>query len=196
MKKLIAILAIAVILVGAVFAATQENHKIQIHGSIEELVPAFQLWYRSDIKTNDSADVYADDAGTARAANIDAIAKETYCIDLEGGDSISFTVKLLNAAKIVKVYTITMDGGVFATTTNTTATPAVPTIATAAVNENAASGGVAVSGLGVKNATVTFNGTRCVAGDLFTVTYTYAAHPEYDPIDDITADVTMLIETT
>lgn len=68
MKKAITILAVLIVLVGAVFA-TEENHKIQIKTQVEGFPPVFQLYYSDQIKTNATRAVARTQPATAEGEN-------------------------------------------------------------------------------------------------------------------------------
>jgi Tfp pilus assembly protein FimT len=54
MKKVFAIIAILVVVVGMVFADTTETHKLTVTTEVKGLEPVFQLYYSASVKTNDT----------------------------------------------------------------------------------------------------------------------------------------------
>jgi hypothetical protein len=128
MKKLITVLAILVVLVGAVFAANSEDaaaaagtSKIQVSAKIKEAVPVFQL------ATNDSTDLTADKTATKETAEkptasvVETVARDT----LAAGSDLTISFKLNQVAKanLKANYTIEVSADPLLLTTNSDGTP-------------------------------------------------------------------------
>ncbi len=103
MKKLIAILTIMIVLVGAVFAATPTgNAAILVTSSIEPVEPTFKMY---------TAQVSVELANqTAEQARTAALAGSAHVITanalLENNQAVVFTVQQLTNSRSVKTYTL------------------------------------------------------------------------------------------
>ncbi len=191
MKKLITILVILTVLVGAIFAAA-ESHQIKITVTIAEVVPAFQLKYKT-ANSNSNGTAFADAA--QRVDSTSVVADLNFESDTASDRLVVVDACIANAAKQSKVYTLTFSDGAFKTSGNNPTTVATPGI-TAKVGSGPGYGtGVSTSVNGGAVATVTFNGTdRCVANTL-------VAQAEYQyPKANIapgtyTADIIMTVAT-
>ena len=180
MKKLIAILAIMIVLVGAVFA---ESHTLNVKCVIDPVIPQFALRYdATDSNTTPSA------FSSANTTSYVISAKDTTAgADLMEDNAITVSVVVLNNAKQKQGYTLTFTGGEFDTSKgdgftslniNGVATVANPTSVATATTIDAQH---PVVGLDAVTATgnalkVPFNGTRMTAADdvvLGTATYSY-----------------------
>ena len=213
MKKAITILAVLIVLVGAVFAEIQtENHSIKLHTTVDPVVPVFHLNFKDVTATAAAgAALAADDAQSTNGGNT-AFANNgahTYTAEsraaLEVGDiskgaiTVNFDVTISNAAKIYRSYDLTFGATGFAVTKNNSpVTTAAPTPTLAGFGDHT---GVSVSQK-TQNvaATAAFNGTTCEA-DTVLATYklVYAQDPAVDPTNagaTYTADVTLTITTT
>ena len=193
MKKLIAILTIAIVLVSAVFAAS-ENHTLKIQAEVGTVVPAFQLQYgNTSNKTNETPTVFAN---SASYDPFDAAAIDT-SIALDEGGVVTVKAILANAAKIVKMYTLHFQDGVFTVNRNTVSGTLVPTIATTAGTAGTGIATIAkASEAADADVNVTFNGTTATASQILaTATYTYAADTAIDP-GTYVADIVLVISTT
>ena len=189
MKKLITILVILTVLVGAIFAAA-ESHQIKITVTIAEVVPAFQLKYKT-ANSNSNGTAFADAA--QRVDSTSVVADLNFESDTASDRLVVVDACIANAAKQSKVYTLTFSDGVFKDGQSVAvATPGI----TAKVGSGPGYGtGVSTSVNGGAVATVTFNGTdRCVANTL-------VAQAEYQyPKANIapgtyTADIIMTVAT-
>ena len=104
MKKIFAVLAIMLVIIGAAFAA-EETHTIKIKADVAEVVPAFQLELLSpatSYTTNDTPNVFANAAaynglteGTAKDVNF----------NLDQNGTVTVQCNLANLAKTNKSYT-------------------------------------------------------------------------------------------
>ena len=198
MKKLITILVILTVLIGAIFADTSESHQIKITVTIEETIPAFQLKFTGTDRTaNSNATPVTFTNGAERSDNTAATAS----INFESNDAAARTITvdayLANTAKQSKVYTLTFTDGAFKTSGENPTTVASPTI-TAKAGSGAGYGAQYGVSTTVQNAvaTVTFGGTvRCTADTLIAqADYVY-------PKSDIapgtyTANIVMTVSTT
>ena len=186
MKKLIAILAIAIVLIGAVFAT--ETHSIKIKADVTEVLPVFQMTI-GQITTNtanngakfDNATTYAlgtvDDPETQ--ANEEANIGDSF--SFETAHTVTVSVKINNAAKTNHIYTLTFINGTFTVKKAGVSTTINPTI-TAGVGSNSGAGNGFVTTVDDAVATVSFNGTTCTAThEVATASYAYAADTLVDP---------------
>ncbi len=124
MKKAITILAVLIVLVGAVFAA--ETHTVKIRADVTSIVPVFGLQYTyqtTTVITNTTTQITSGaDAGQWNNAwtntgayatnNTEATAVDTG-LKLDKGGDVYFYAMLLNPAKEKKNYTLTFKNGVF-----------------------------------------------------------------------------------
>ena len=221
MKKLIAILAIMVVLVGAVFATTNtETHKIRIYSVVDEILPTFQLRYAAESAITNNSTVrfsnnatYLDPTTGLNNNTTDSfdshfdIGAET----AEGALTVVFTCNLVadadtNFAKTQKSFTITFSDGVFAVkrsgvTENQTLAPysitSVAGVVTTGItsitpnNENGAS--TYTTGAKSSSTTVAFSGETVTAAQvLTTATYAYTGDPTID-MGTYYADIVMTI---
>ena len=147
MKKAITILAVLIVLVGAVFA--DETHSIKLKTVVDEVIPAFQL-SNTNLTAKDSAgvavanvsqtsnaaeQVFSDDAPAAEdnpaTPDVDESAAahgHTYTLDgraaVNVGDlskydvTAKFTVYLANKAKTLQDYKLTFTAGAFSVKRN------------------------------------------------------------------------------
>ncbi len=117
MKKVITILAIMIVLVGVVFAATgdKETHTIRLKTQVLGDDPVFTLaasyvasaTSTTTTSTNSASTAFAKDKAYTDASDI-------VVADLSKNDiSVTFTSKLVNEAKSKSVYTITFQPGPF-----------------------------------------------------------------------------------
>ena len=216
MKKLIAILTIAIVLVGAVFADT-ETHGIKVRAQVGETLPSFQLSF-STFKTNANENVF----GTQNyAAQADGSALDIG-FDLAAEDSAVFSLYLANKAKTNRVFTVTFSDGVFDVSRNGSGVVAdhagqtygPSSITTAVANGQAAvvdaeANNAAIYEVALGNAqdatnkpiTITFHGRTVKTEDvvLATATYAYLGDDSIDPTTTETpyyyATVTMTVTT-
>lgn len=193
MKKLITILAIMVVLVGAVFADTTETHTLNITATSEKLAPAFQLGIGSVYSNNTIPTPYNPEAA-ATVAYTNAQSARSF--DFEVGDTVPVVAYLINNAKIFEQYTLTFSGGVFTVTKNNVSATITPEIKIASVGSSI-TGISSIARTSDTVATVNFNGTRCSASTsnrvtLATVNYKYDPDTEVDP-DTYTANIVMTV---
>lgn len=188
MKKLITILAIMMVLVGAIFADS-ESHQIKITVTINETIPAFQLKY-STANSNSGKSVFTN--GAKRNDNTPVTASIDFESDDDEDRAVTVNAYLANNAKQNASYTLTFSDGVFKDDEEHTVVS--PSSITAKVGSGAGYGtGVSTTVNGAV-ATSTFTGaTRCVADTLI-------AQAEYQyPKADIapgtyTANIVMTVE--
>ena len=179
MKKLIAILAILVVLVGAAFAS--DTHTLNVSCTITPVVPQFALGYSTARSNTNTA------YSTTTASY--AISTETVVAaagaDIVDNNSITVYAYVLNAARQKQTYTLTFSGGKFdSSVTGCTslkidgaATVVTPDISTA----SSIASNTAVKGLNKVTATgetlsVPFNGSQMNATaetELGSATYDY-----------------------
>ena len=220
MKKLIAILAIMVVLVGVVFAS--ETHTVKIKADVNSIVPVFALKqgeYKTNTATLNTATEYTGDYTTQykdgesygmTAAND---TENALLVDfkLDQGGSVTFYAILLNNAKQIETYTLEFGGGVFTVSKNGTANqqhgPQTVTVTKGdgITGLTIADGAAATTALYDKKIGLTFDG-KAISGvsndnphTLATAVYTY---PEDLTIDALPAgsyyyaDVTLTVSAT
>jgi len=187
MKKLITIMAILIVLVGAIFADA-ESHQIKITVTITETVPAFQLKFNG-ANSNSGKVVFTNNA--TRTDNTPVAATIDFESNTAADRTVTVNAHIANDAKQTAQYRLTFSDGVFKD--NQSATVATPAIS-AKVGSGAGYGtGVSTTVNGAV-ATSTFTGaTRCVADTLIAqADYVY-------PKSDIapgtyTANIVMTVE--
>ena len=124
MKKLIAILAIMVVLAGALFA--DETHTVKIKADVNSIIPVFGLkqgGYKTNTATLDGETQYTGDYTTeydrastyGMTSNDDAL---LVSFKLDQGGSVTFYAILLNNAKQIETYDLEFGGGVFTVSKN------------------------------------------------------------------------------
>lgn len=181
MKKIFAILLVAFVTFGMVFAAA-ETHIIKIKADVTEITPAFQLVYGVN-KTNTTPNVFTNNASYDP---YDSAAIDTG-FNLDAGGTVTVTAVLANKAKTKTAYTLTFSDGVFDVKRNGTDGTLVPSIVTTAGDVITGTSAVAkASEAADAPVNVTFNGTTVTATNpvLATATYTYTADPTIDPNAD------------
>lgn len=182
MKKAITILAVLIVLAGAVFAA--ETHTIRIQADVNDIDPIFALKYGATV-TN-TQDVY--DTSNHSLVNSPVIANKVNGdpLKLDEGGAVEFYAVLQNAAKQISSYNLVFGGGSFSTvTTNGQSTPVNASIAVDS-NSFADVDGCAVTAIQARTdaAKATFDGKKVTAAasglNLVKATYTYTAAPNVD----------------
>ncbi len=213
MKKAITILAVLIVLVGAVFAA--ETHTIKMKADVTAVVPVFGLKYNTSVSntttgpdgngqyTNNylASGTYNERYGTVQTA------VETG-LKLDQGGDVKFWAVLLNPAKETKNSSLTFSDGRFTVTENGVANTTVyidPTITTPDEDYNNDVAGFSVAdGADDDQVYVSFDGKQVVnnAGatglNLASANYHYSAHPNVDmPADGdfYYADVILTVTT-
>ena len=191
MKKAIAILAVLVILVGAVFAA--ETHKIKIDANIATVAPQYQMSIGS-VTTNDNGE-----NGAAAAYTTTTYTENTTAavLDFEQSSSVAVLVKLVNPAKTITKYTFTFSDGNFSVKKGADEQAETVSPKSIALTTTHANGTTGIASIGISGqvATVTFNGTTCAdSTELVTATYSYDAHTDVNP-GEYTAYVQMVVAT-
>ena len=190
MKKLIAVLVILTVLVGAIFADA-ESHQIKITVTIAETIPAFQLKFNG-ANSNANAVAFANNA--QRTDNTPVAATIDFESNTAADRTVTVNAYLANTAKQTAQYRLTFSDGVFKD--NEDHTVVSPSSITAKVGSGAGYGAQYGVSTAVANAvaTVTFDGAiRCTADTLI-------AQAEYlYPKSDIapgtyTADIVMTVE--
>lgn len=112
MKKLITILAILTVLVGALFAST-DTHQIKLTVTIDSTEPTFVL------KTNTGADAASAAAGATSTAALSAPNK-TALTTANGVATVSFDVVQTTYARSVSTFRMKVTAGDFVLTSNGT----------------------------------------------------------------------------
>lgn len=216
MKKAITILAVLIVLVGAVFA---ETHTLTVRADVTEVLPAFQLAY-GDLKTNTNVqNVFSANGTYDISVNGTKAGSEDANFNLDKGGAFTVTANVINAVKTNKNYTLQFGGGVFVVKRDTVGgklSPQKITVTDAHGNYDAIK---TVNGLTpssiltleqvkaddptalTASATVTFSGKTgtAAAKPVASATYTYLADDTIDPIEGgdtnnwYYADITLLI---
>lgn len=112
MKKLITILTILTVLVGALFSST-DTHQIKLTVTIDSTEPTFVL------KTNEGADAASAAAGATVTATL-SDANNTALITEDGVATVSFDVVQTTYARSVSTYRLKVTAGDFVLTSNGT----------------------------------------------------------------------------
>ena len=112
MKKLITILAILTVLVGALFAST-DTHQIKLTVTIDNTEPTFVL------KTNTGAGAASAAAGATATATLSA-ANKTALTTANGVATVTFDVVQTTYARSVSTYRLKVTAGDFVLTSNGT----------------------------------------------------------------------------
>ena len=204
MKKAITILAVLIVLVGAVFA---ETHTIKIKADVDPVTPKFQLVFvEGERNTNPTPNAFGVEPsysiGNTTNDKIDAGFK------LDEGGTATFLAVVANNAKIVQGYTLTFGGGQF-TDVMRVNNQGVQVAGTEDASISVTEGDTTTGIQSIVKAepedlfvTVRFNGTEMDAISQQATTYTLAT-AEYTYSGDSTispgeyfADVTLTIATT
>jgi len=219
MKKAITILAVLIVLVGAVFA--DETHTIKIKATQEPLEPGFQMYVKevsqqgatstSSIITNSTAVPYDNAAENPADRDYDlSDGSEAASFSFETANTVTIAVKLGNKAKTAQNYLLTFTDGIFNVKKNgvsqyNSGTEQAPEMtdytvgpesrSVAAGANSAAANGFTTTPDG-NTATVDFNGKTCTIGhEIATCAFAYDAHTDVDP-GTYYANVVLTIETS
>ena len=212
MKKAITILAVLIVLVGAVFADTlpqqnhSESHAITLRTTVTSTLPIFRLTATSNNNTVTTNPDGNEDA--AKFANGEAYVGtgELAVVDISTTNIVAtFTASLENTAKTAGTYRLSFEAGDFENVWRMTdgqlvkdhvvapSTQTRPTLAKAASE-------IAGTGIDIANPVgsyidVTFNGQECTTGKIAVYTVQYDRDPAI--VDNngagYTADVTMTV---
>ncbi len=209
MKKVIAILAVLVLVAGFAFADGEtttttthsEQHSIKIKADVTEVLPAFQMKVsagsgsaavESGLTNTGKAVFYKTTAGAYTPASNDGL-DVTFNLDENG--SVVATVYVANLAKTTKSFALEFGGGVFDVKIDKADAEHAPkTITTEAGTKvtgikditlgNAATSGNPESGTATnKIVNVVFNGTKMTAENaaVASATYAYEGNSKIDP---------------
>ena len=219
MKKLIAILVIAIVLVGAVFA---ETHTLTVRTTVNGIIPAFQLRYGTgDVYTNKTADdntTSVIDAATQFSATgtfgevndyDDGYIQEAEDISLTDVTADFYAVLAIGGKQENVSYKLTFEAGAFNTKVNgvqdsTTETACTSSTIAVAENYNATTHGAIVTLAQAASAitnnpanskawVITMKGAPATSKiDLVKFTPTWGRNPNVD-IGNYTANVTLTI---
>lgn len=206
MKKVIAILAIMVVLVGVAFAAANETHTIQLKTAVVGTDPIFQFALTSGkLNENDSATTnlghVAYDEKNDKSYNLD---NGIEVADISKTDiDVTFTASLYNQAKSTKVFTLTFSAAPFVIDVlengvKTEDVPVNPTTQAVALAADLASNtGITAADSSANGlvATIKFNGAECTTGALATynVVYPKQVNAISTGEDFYTADVKLVV---
>ena len=114
MKKAITILAVLIVLVGAVFA--DETHTIRVKADVTEVLPAFQLALLTPAQTYTTNKPAEGDPNVYGVANYDDLTDQTakdINFNLDEAGTVNVEVYVANLAKTVKGFTFAFSDGVF-----------------------------------------------------------------------------------
>ena len=211
MKKLIAILTIAIVLVSVVFA-DGETHKLTVSTTVGEVIPSFQLRYGANgVYTNNTAD---SNSITNKTYNgqLDMTTPNEFSVadaidlnqDIAVGDVTAdfYAVLAIGGKQNNKVYTLSFSAGAFDTTHNGAADATactyscinniVGTTKQNVVVSNALTG-VELSAGNTKSCTITMKGTAAEEKiDLVKFTAKWSRNEDVD-VGTYTADVILTI---
>ena len=202
MKKVFAIIAIMVVLVGAVFADGNpaETHTLHIKTVVDTIIPQFQLKIASTytdadyITNNDNPINQFDDGASYRlGGNTDQTAidvSDAVVLDKDGEQAIVFSAIIANQPKTSshggtsRSWTLAFSGGAFAVTKAGTDATITPTIATS--NGADYNDGVTIvlgTGNNANTATLTLTANQpSKAGiEIVKATYTWTGDRTVDP---------------
>ena len=221
MKKVLTILVVLALVCGAVFAA--ETHKITLKSTIGEVLPVFQLVRAAYAGTaTDGRAVTAEEDFTNKTGGINAngvvedgirysvVDDAEYALaDLEVGDlskydvDVTFNVRISNAAKSVRVFTLTFDAGAFSVSRNKVVESQAATTTALSANTNLVAASGITAAVNGQVLTATFNGTTLSENGTLLGTYNvvYPADSTIDPSvgnsteATYTADITLTITT-
>ena len=220
MKKIFAIMMIAVFAIGMVFAVDNETHTLRIKADIAEVLPAFNLYHIEGTDTNSSASNVVALATPATAYS--TLATNGNATDtgwnIDVGGNVAVVAEVINNVKTNKGYTLTFTGGVFDVTRNTVAgyySPTSITVANGSANDaikqfgsatdSSANGDITADTTSTLSAStsVTFSGKTGTGATtpitVATATYHYSADNTVDPNVGGTfyyADITLTIAAT
>ena len=183
MKKAITILAILIVLVSAVFADAlpsnndSEQHRITLKTVVSSVLPQFRLVALEDVQGAQPAQTNTVPAKFVDGADYGVTTPIVYQVADISTDNIdvTFTAKLLNAAKTGGSYTLSFEAGDFedvwkvsdGTVTKDNTVSASTHTLTAATDTKATTG-VSIGNVAnnSEEITIKFNGQKCVAGDI------------------------------
>ena len=214
MKKAITILAVLIVLVGAVFAL-DETHTIRVKADVTAVEPAIQLKITADDETyatnNTAKEFYEKEGNPAQATQHNYAAQaDQNAIDvkfnLDQNGNIVAKAYLANNAKTNKVYTLAFSNGVFSVKRNGVSGDHEPTTITTAAGNSVANEYTVALGQAQdptnKPVTVTFLGKTVTTKDvvLAQATYAYTADTTIDPNTDQNqwyyANIVLTVSTT
>ncbi len=191
MKKVIAILAIMLVIVGAVFAA--ETHTIKLKTQVGGEVPAFQLSYVSGGIGSAASATNVASSTVAMYQYGDANSPDSFAgddievLDISENDiTVKFSALLANDAKRKnEVYNVTLEAGAFSVLrSGIQGELAASSQAVAVSTTLAARLGIDTTASALqsdaKTVKLVFNGAECVAGEVATLTATYTKDASID----------------
>ena len=220
MKKVLTTLIVLALVCGAVFAA--EAHKVTLKSTVGEVLPVFQLVRAAYTGTaSDGAEFTTAEETTNTTGGINAngivedgkrfIDTEYELTQLEVGDlskydvDVTFTVKVSNAAKSLRTFTLTFNAGDFSVSRNKVVGSQAATTKTLTANEALVAADGVTASADDQVLTAVFNGTTLTPGNKGTVLGSYnVVYPSDSRIDPsvgnettatYTADITLTITT-
>ena len=223
MKKVLAIFVVLALVCGAVFAVDTETHKITLRTTIGEVLPVFQLVreaYAGTATDGTAVAATAETTNTTGGINANGVvedgirfvdAADYELAELEVGDlskydvAVDFTIKVSNAAKSVRTFTLTFNAGDFSVSRNKVVGPQAATTKTLTANDALVAADGVTTSAADQVLTAVFNGTTLTPGNTGTVLGTYSVvYPKDSRIDPsvgnettatYTADITLTITT-
>lgn len=190
MKKVITILAIMIVVIGAVFAdpapTGSEDHKIRIMADVTDVLPVFQLKIKdTTIITNNGevkAAVYSDHFDSTAKDNSSAYDVQ---FNLNENGSVTFQAIIQNKAKSTSAkYTVLFSGGEFEVKKNgvVVSTKHSPSINVSPTTTDIAGIKSVTSGTADNSVVVEFKGTMTTENNVIaTAVYTYTGDAAIDP---------------
>ncbi|MBR1583211.1 MAG: hypothetical protein IJ663_05660 [Spirochaetales bacterium] len=182
MKKVLFILFLTFLIMPLAFADSPvEVHRITIKATVLPVKPIFQLGFTSGMLDPDSMTVVtAKEQGTDQESTRPPI---VFVPDIKLNDlNLLFTARLANEAKCYGNYTLTFEAGNFEVQRNGVSGVLSPSSQDLKVSEDFMSrGGVETELIQANSMQISFNGSRCTAGELATFEVVYLADSELDP---------------
>lgn len=171
MKRLIAILAIMMVLVGAIFAetSTTTNDELKVSIEITPVAPIFKLYGSLTSGTASTGMTAGESVETAKTATDSVITFPTNSL-LENSVTVYCAIKQTNDAKYKKAVSLAISASAITDGISTS----TPTVSTPAAQNNV-NGVRTTAGTGAGAATVTYTGKTAASADVASFNVVYPA---------------------
>ena len=171
MKRLIAILAIMMVLVGAIFAetSTTTNDELKVSIEITPVAPIFKLYGSLTSGTASTGMTAGESVETAKTATDSVITFPTNSL-LENSVTVYCAIKQTNDAKYKKAVSLAISASAITDGISTS----TPTVSTPAAQNNV-NGIRTTAGTGAGAATVTYTGKKAASADVASFNVVYPA---------------------
>lgn len=171
MKRLIAILAIMMVLVGAIFAetSTTTNDELKVSIEITPVAPIFKLYGSLTSGTASTGMTAGESVETAQTATDSVITFPTNSL-LENSVTVYCAIKQTNDAKYKKAVSLAISASAITDGISTS----TPTVSTPAAQNNV-NGVRTTAGTGAGAATVTYTGKTAASADVASFNVVYPA---------------------